>query len=436
MSVEVRSQSYQFLPETGQAIDDSDAALYARLSRRVTNNIQRNTSNADTSTKHRTWFYNPLHDYESIFWLTFNFCTNKDFHCIPAGPAGSPLPSEGSSEDYVFEEESEEQRRKRLVNHWNFGRSLFSGRSGRLAAFCVDGSLANFLDESPLHPALKPLAQVLINMRFALVSAYRRIEVDPSKITHESASEVPRMCARQLLDAHDHLARIGCRIEVRSLKQAVDSLPKSYQDQRADAPPPPIIAPAATVTAGPSASSSTKRRRKKSSDDDDDEYVDGNKRKSKSPRTSIDHKSPTSLSPKPTKSAISGRGKQKGGKSKGRKAKVRKPRRGQDVITSAPSNAHPPPPQADPEPEPEYLPPPPPPKPHGRVLRSHTRKIVVPSPNTRSEPPLVSRTRKATTASARNNAKGATKAKETVKDAAKIARKTLPKTRTRKGRGV
>lgn len=429
MSVEVRLQSYKFTPDCGNPKDDNS------IWKRVASRVVKPRETTSRKVERRTWFYNPLHDFESIFWLTLNFLANKDVYCVPSIPNSATEDEE--FEEYAFEDEPDEERRQRILSYWNFGRTLFAGRSGRVDVLCVDGTLSKFLDDHPLHPALVPLADLLVDMRTALVNAYRRVEADASPITHRSAPELSRMFGVALMDVQAHLKRVRYRIEVRSLKQAVDALPKSYQDQRTDAPPPPLIAPAPTPTEGASASSNTKRRRIKV--DDEDEYVDSNKRKSKSPRTSVDHKSPTSRVPtsKSTKSVHSGRGKQKGRKRNARKAKGRKPRRGQAVSGSAPI-VPPlplplplplPPPQANPEPDA----PPTQPKPPTRVLRSHTRGIIASKASPPPASPVVARARKETAAATIRKPKGAAKAKETAKVAAKVATKAKPKSRRRKG---
>lgn len=431
MSIEVRSQEYIFIEQIpGFADDDDDtdteddddeddegdSYLEELAETNVGGSNVRFVPKARVVKKaHKTWFYNPLHDFESIFWLTIHFFINKDFHCIPDMPASAPGVPHEVLMVYSFEEESDEQRRSRIVNHWNFGRSLFAGRAGRTDVLGMGGVLARFLSKHPLHPALEPLDRTLERMREILVAAYIRIERNTSTINHTSARRLPKRFVKLLDGAVRHIGSTGHLIEIQSLKRAVDALPTSDQTQREDAP--------LTIPSHPT--SSTKKRCKPA---DDDEYVEATSaRKSKSPRISMEHTSPTSRVPSESKGRKPKRGKRKavqGRRGTGRRLPPTCAPFLESTPQSAPSDAAP-------------APPPPPPQPPTRVLRSHTRNAVEPVPAPPAPPasPPATRTRKPTTVGRR--AKDMAKATETANAATKIASKSKPrpKPRARKARG-
>lgn len=424
MSVEVRSQEYVFTEPVPGSTDENDddidtededddedesTSYYEELA-----NTKVGGSNLSFAVKtrvpkraHKTWFYNPLHDFESIFWLTLHFLINKDFHSIPDMPASAPDALREAPVLSVFEVESNEQRKSRIISHWNFGRSLFAGRAGRAHVLGTSGTLRRFLEQHPLHPALEPLDGTLERMRKILVAAYRRVERNTSTITHASARQLPQKFIKLLDRAVRHIGGTGHLISIQSLKRAVDALPRSDQTQREDAP---LTIPSLVL-------SSAKKRRKPA---DDDEYVPAGARKSKSPRLSADHTSPTSKPPS-SKNKKAESGKRKAGKGQRR----RLPPTCAPFFDPKPQSTH-----SDDIPRPPPLPP-------TRVLRSQTRNAVgqAPAPPVPPASPPMTRARKTTTAGRKT--RGAAKAKETAKAAAKVASKPKPKPkpRVRKARG-
>lgn len=467
MSVEVRSQEYIFTEpvpgfddededdvDTEDEDDDEDesTSYYEELA-----NTKVGGSNLSFAVKtrvfkkaHKTWFYNPLHDFESIFWLTLHFLINKDFHCIPDMPASAPDAPREVSVLSVFEAESNEQRKSRIISHWNFGRSLFAGRAGRAHVLGLGGTLRRFLEQHPLHPALAPLDGTLERMRKILVAAYRRVERNTSTITHASARRLPQKFIKLLDRAVRHIGGTGHLISIQSLKRAVDALPRSDQTQREDAP---LTIPSLVV-------SSAKKRRKPA---DDDEYVPAGARKSKSPRISADHTSPTSKPPS-SKNKKAESGKRKAGKGQRRRlpptcapffdheesTRARKsksprislgqtspesPSKGKKRTTGKaryiprrpvlPICA----PSIDSASSDDIPAPPPPPQPPTRVLRSRARDTVepVPIPLAPLATTRATRTRKSTTAGQKTPRAAATR---------KISTKTLQsKPRARRARG-
>jgi len=89
----------------------------------------------------RIFLHNPLHDYESVWWIAVWFV----FHCKPAGVA-----------DSVMEEARWEVDRDRILT---LSLASVIRRACRL-----------------LPPVLRPLGEVLVRMRRILVRAYRSFE--------------------------------------------------------------------------------------------------------------------------------------------------------------------------------------------------------------------------------------------------------------------
>lgn len=216
MAIEVRAQAFRFLnikdtsfkvkrSDYGDAIGFND---FGYETRRVIQQPARS----------HTWFYNPLHDMESIFWLLLYFIANKDIFL------GDPVPI---AEPYIFSPETEEEYRHRILEHWNFGLTLFAGREGRKDVMGFDGTLRDQLARNPLHPAIAPLAGIIVQIRDALAGTYQRIEHNPATIDHNSGKEVHQAFATLLRDAGAHLRAVPFNVQVRSLRGAVEQLPKS-----------------------------------------------------------------------------------------------------------------------------------------------------------------------------------------------------------------
>lgn len=117
MAIEVRAQEFSFIYDTEDEdeTEDDDDDMW-NLARDVHAKARRGPLKkkpAKVSSRH-TWFYNPLHDMESIFWLFLYFVTNKDVFL------GDPIFREMP---YVFSPETEDQQHRRILGHWNFGLS-------------------------------------------------------------------------------------------------------------------------------------------------------------------------------------------------------------------------------------------------------------------------------------------------------------------------
>lgn len=190
------------------------------------------------------------------------FTTNKDI------VLGAPIER---MDHFDFAAETEDDRRRRILAHWNFGLTLFSSRHGRNNVIGTQGVLSDHLLRNPLHPAL---ADILCRLRNALINHYFTIERNPASIHHNSGQEVHDAYAALLQDAFAHLQTVPFEVEVRSLRGAVEALPKSYQQERVDEVFKSVIT---------SASAGSKRVR---------EDRDAG-RQPKSQRVSLDQKSPS-----------------------------------------------------------------------------------------------------------------------------------------------
>lgn len=264
MAVEVRAQQFLFRSNALGKVRRDGKSRPTNIRARV-KFPDEDSAPGDQTVGPYTWFYNPLHDMESIFWLMLYFISNKDT------TLGAPTESIDS---YQFTAETEDDRRRRILSHWNFGLNLFSSRQDRFMIIVADGVLKDHFHAHPLHPAIVPLADVLCRLRSELAAQYTAIERDPRSIHHNSGQEVHNAYAALLQRAVAHLQTVPFEVEVRSLRSAVEALPKSYQQQRVDKVSKSVMA---------STSAGSKRVRE-----------DGDAgRQPKSQRVSLDQKSPS-----------------------------------------------------------------------------------------------------------------------------------------------
>lgn len=361
MAIEVRSQYFRFLPSNkykplfSKPMDQWSVDIDATLP----DSYGEPELATSPPTKY-TWFYNPLHDLESIFWLMLYFTGNKD---ITLGP---PIERE---KPYVFVQETIDEYRDRILAYWNFGLTLFSSRNGR-ADVMKEDVLDRHLHLHPLHPAIAPLGNILCQLRAALATRFEEIECNPPAIHHNSGGGLYDIFQTLLRRAVVHLQTVPFDVEVRSLRGAVEALPRSYRADRVN------NSVNSTRTDVPTGS---KRVRDAGGDDG---------RQPKSPRISLDQKSPSP--------AISSCLPEKGRSGAGETTRQTK--------TAVPLPT--------------------------RVLRSQSRKAV----DAKTSPPSprpATRTRHAAVPKSRKGK--ATKNHEAAKAAAKVAA-TKVKSKTRKGR--
>lgn len=109
------------------------------------------------------WFYNPLHDLESVFWLIAYYILSRDIYL----PDGLDWPSS-------FQQESETARAARIKAQYQIIEPLFIQRDSysRLHILRSFQDLHRQLTEAPLHPALQEIGNHLVQVRNALIDQF------------------------------------------------------------------------------------------------------------------------------------------------------------------------------------------------------------------------------------------------------------------------
>lgn len=188
-----------------------------------------------------TWFFNPLHDLESILWLLIYFTTNRDVICeICRAP--EPLDTD-DTEPFVFKDDKFHEKSSRIQHHWQLALDLFVGRSKRHSIMLSDSFLVDFLNTHPIHPAIAPLGHVLIQLREALATSYTAVEKDPSIFDFVTIEKVYQTFLGSLRGMVGHLYRLHRHfdVQVRSLRAAYDALPSnSLSSTPSDVPDAPV----------------------------------------------------------------------------------------------------------------------------------------------------------------------------------------------------
>lgn len=165
------------------------------------------------------WFYNPLHDMESVEWIAIDTVLHHSPIC--KFPRNSPFRL-----DY---KEGIIQRWERLINASNASYGLFVERSERWSLMVCDGDLAETLSNT-LHPALQPLASKFVGMRDFLARSYRKAEENPATIDRGSAEDVCMFFASTLMEIADHIALLECDMRLQPLSSAANKMPQRYKD--------------------------------------------------------------------------------------------------------------------------------------------------------------------------------------------------------------
>lgn len=166
MAVEVDERAYLF-QEASQKNKDAefDKSQWAAAKKDIAGNKPPSSSSeaghsesesyvAPPSTT-RPFFYNPLHDLESIWWIAVYFVINKE--------TGLP-----TAESVDYADLTEDQRK--------YARSLFYGSAARGYAMrsSADALIDHHLRDLPIH--LSTIAEQLIKLRKILCNRYREIE--------------------------------------------------------------------------------------------------------------------------------------------------------------------------------------------------------------------------------------------------------------------
>lgn len=405
MAVEVRLRAFKFINnEDDDPLDQTILGTIAEMDDESDLPTATRVTGSRLSRTY-TWFYNPLHDLESIWWIFKSVLLNKDIVCKRKDSASFEI-----KDPYVFAEETEDERTRRLIYHWQATRSLFSGRTSRADFAYSKGVLVDFLTYHPLHPAIRPLAEILEGMRETLAFRYQHVEKNPSTIDHTSAETVHEKFGKFLWSAWNHMRSTQCEIQLRSLGSQAEAISPSIRHA--------IIAEDIAkekLLAASGKSRGSKRSWEASHDVSDTDSG----RRSKSPRLSNAQVSPNVDTPSETLAPA---------KAKNTRTILRKNAKRDTVIPVERDEAT----AAKVKPEKAPKKSESAPLPVTRLLRSHARKAAEGSKATSppAAPPQARAGRAAATQ--RKGAQKATKNHQSVKAAAKIAEKV--KSKTRKGR--
>lgn len=407
MSIEVRHQKYCFKPmeqivQTASCTNFEEVDAMRMVDSKL---VKKPPAVMVKGSLTRSWFFNPLHDLESILWIFARQVLYQDHYLEQLNSSAVhyvTVPIDDKFVRFPAAEDSEE-RTLRVKAYFNLGHGLFVSRAQRQFFLTSNQQLLMYLMNYPLLPAARPLGVALRSMRNDIVQEYMKWESKPEEIDHRCAEELHLMFVDWLKFAYEALSAVedgDYQLMTRSLQSEMAMI----RDQEAMAAA--NRAPSTNSTSGSTSSS----KRSRSDTDDRDEDADTVAHPYKSPRTETNH-SPSQ------RSAV--------------------------AVDSLPSVAPPslpalPPPvpapvvvpKAGPKRKARVIPLP------TRTLRSHTLKVVktesTPQPSIPSlpppPPPAAARGRK--TAS-RGRGK-ATKNNDAVRAAAKVAAKV--KNTTRKGR--
>lgn len=208
MSVEVNTMEYQFQPSGDQHGLSRDVQTVTDAMENI-ESLPGDDDWDDNDTPSaggavQKWFYSPIHDLESAFWLFVYFVLYRDIHLLPVK---SSLETDDQSKSIVPTaaaeplpeippdlKESDQERGDRITAQYLFCQGLFIDRDRRLATLNVNQRLNDHLANYPLHPALRKtvrlmtddsnaskktqLSRLLIEARDIMKKYYSEIESD------------------------------------------------------------------------------------------------------------------------------------------------------------------------------------------------------------------------------------------------------------------
>lgn len=136
-----------------------------------TSRVNRSLNKPSFSTRLRpAWFYNPMHDLESLWWIMAWFLFSKDFLVTRKTPLLRKI--------LVHEEEDDATRHRRLKEQMYSSREVFGSK--RPMVFMIDDELYDQMQS--LHPAVVDIGGLLEEARFDITEAYRKAEIDRQNI--------------------------------------------------------------------------------------------------------------------------------------------------------------------------------------------------------------------------------------------------------------
>lgn len=172
MPVEVNIQCYGFRPleaSPSPNTRDSDTIFDIVFGEGKAERIPSSPSaDTDEEVKRAEFRYNPLHDFESLWWVAIHFIVKRE-----VVDSAEVDPAMG------LRTVSDEQR--------IWAAELSYDPACRLSMMVTEGMLADRI--SVLHPSIQPIARRLEGLRTRLTAAYRRAEADLSSLDYTTCAD-------------------------------------------------------------------------------------------------------------------------------------------------------------------------------------------------------------------------------------------------------
>lgn len=232
MAVEVQNMAYRFRPPQADVPEDSSQGKRDFHFWEPTDDddddddeIQQNIpmESRPKTTPNIPWFYNPIHDMESIMWLSNYFTIGKNIE-FPTTSTTSPTTIKYYRQTINLEAQND--REKRILRQDNYSSNLFYQTGYRED---VLNSLSGW--DKLIHPVLVEVGvlRILNTVRARLVARYRDVEKDISVSTQILAG--PKLYQGMIDDFSD-----ACRRSERLIPRAVTTdLAREANELRAKA---------------------------------------------------------------------------------------------------------------------------------------------------------------------------------------------------------
>lgn len=173
------------------------------------------------------WQYHPLHDVESLSWLSDDLTLNRDLYFAPVEyPDRDVYAPEGG--------ETIDERHERIKRQARAAENLHpSNALSRSRCMTTPGILAELLED--MHPILRKdppgkgacsVAAALVEIRDCIHRTYVTSSVDPSKITNFVADEVYSTMSEALTKASNSLLMPNYIPSIRPLEKEVHAVRK------------------------------------------------------------------------------------------------------------------------------------------------------------------------------------------------------------------
>lgn len=220
MSIEVvPSQKFAFLPSKGLVRRPTELAKRILKRKFIIPTNEGSFIEPHTRSDIAPWFYNPLHDMESIEWITIDIFANKN-----------PIFDYRKNSRGLKYKEEVVQQWQRVVKASNTSRQIFDRSNGNRHSLIRDNFALESTLSSILHPVLVSMAPKIASMRDCLVEHYRKAEEKPWKIDRKCANGVHDYFTIILMEIADHIGAIGCDMRDEPLSEAVKKMAQHYSD--------------------------------------------------------------------------------------------------------------------------------------------------------------------------------------------------------------